>query len=343
MIEKLTNILWQAGVSVRNSRFDRADTFMIDELPAIKEKYFKVRADAFVVSIGNISMGGTGKTPFIITLINEFLNNQSYKIAVITKGYKRKIKKNLIITNETIENHTIDEFGDEPFYIHQVCQVPVAVSHKKYEGLYLLQKEINPDIVVIDDGFQHRWIDRDLDIVILDNYSINHLNFPPFGKMRESIDSLKRASLVLLPEDLERHPRIEEFGYKFVRFNIQSEYPEMVIQASPEYSEKHFAFTGIANPHKFIETLNQHRIEVINQKFYSDHHNYTIEDVNYLINFAKKNQCNLVTTEKDYVKLIQFEGNFLAEKINLFVQKIHFNIIDKHLLYNFLNHKIKIL
>lgn len=343
MIERLTNILWQAGVLARNSRFDKSDTYLIDELPEIKEKYFKLRSDALVISVGNISMGGVGKTPFIITLINEFLNDQNYKLAVITKGYKRKIKKNLIITTETLENHTIDEFGDEPYYIHQVCQVPVAVAHKKYEGLYLLHKEINPDIVVIDDGFQHRWIARDIDIVILDEYSINQLNFPPFGRIRESLDSLNRASLVLVPQALERHPRIIDFSYKFVRFNIQSEYPEMVIQGSPEYSEKHYAFTGIANPHRFIETLNQHGIKVMNHKFYSDHHNYTIEDVNYLINFAKKNQCNLITTQKDYVKLIRFEGNFLAEKVNLLVQKIYFKVIDRHLLYNFLNYKINIL
>ncbi len=343
MIERLTNILWQAGVSVRNSRFDKADTYMIDELPTIKEKYFKVQADAFVISIGNISMGGVGKTPFIITLINEFLNDQNYKIAVITKGYKRKIKKNLIITNETIENYTIDEYGDEPYYVHQICQVPVAVTFKKYEGLYLLQKEINPDIVVIDDGFQHRWIERDLDIVILDEYSINQKYFPPFGRMRESLLALKRADIILIPDYLERHSRIQEFGYKFIRFNIISKYPELIVNGSETQTDKFYAFSGIANPERFINTLTNHNLKIINQKFYSDHQNYTIQDVNYLINFAKKNQCNLITTEKDYVKLIQFEGNFLAEKINLFVQKIHFNIIDKHLLYNFLNQKIKTL
>jgi tetraacyldisaccharide 4'-kinase len=172
--------LYGLGVRTRNALFQWA---------ILKEQEFPLP----VICIGNLTIGGTGKTPhteYLIRLLN------GHRVAVLSRGYGRKTH-GFILAND---KSTAAEIGDEPFQIHQKFpQTSVAVDEKRVEGIHLLIKEVNPDVILLDDAFQHRYVKAGLNILLTDyNRLITRDALLPAGKLREPVSGKNRAHLIIV-------------------------------------------------------------------------------------------------------------------------------------------------
>jgi tetraacyldisaccharide 4'-kinase len=210
---------------------------------------------------------------------------------------------------------------------------------KKFKAFCNALERLNPEIILIDDGYQHRWIERDLNILIFDENTLRNPNFPPKGRLRESINSINRADIILIPLvlKLEHNMEISEpqniIYYQIKLGEIYS--PDSIMKF--DYQSKFVPVSGIANPDRFINSLKSLDLNILREFKYSDHHNYTLKDVEKIIITAKKNSASVISTEKDFVKLVKFLDNFNDEKISIFVLPIEFEILDTE---NILRNKI---
>ncbi len=179
MILKLINSAFFPFVSIKNFLYDKG------LLRQVKSKFL-------VVSVGNISFGGTGKTTFIIHLSKKLLE-RNIRPLVLSKGYRRKSDETIIFPHEGVEPN-VESIGDEMFLIYSKLDIPFAVSNRKYEAIEKIDNNFNPDVILIDDGFQHRKLYRDIDIVLIDNATPNTI-------LREPIKNIDRADVVLIEEN----------------------------------------------------------------------------------------------------------------------------------------------
>ena len=152
-----------------------------------------------VVSVGNITAGGTGKTPAVIYL-SQFFKKRNYKVAVLSRGYGRKTAGTQLVTNGKEAVDDWRNFGDEPTLISQKLKdVPIVVDQNRHRGAMYLIEKFNPDIIIMDDAFQHRSIERDLDLVLINSQApISDYRLIPHGLLREPIRHLKRADAIIL-------------------------------------------------------------------------------------------------------------------------------------------------
>ena len=159
----------------------------------IPQKKFNTK----IVSIGNISIGGTGKTPMIETISKELTTN-NISHCIVSRGYKKKIKGTLIVSNKEEIIASIEQSGDEPFMLaHSLKNIPIIVGDKS-KSIEIAIKKFKPQLILLDDGFQSLKIKRDCDIVLVDlSREFNHYKLLPLGFLREPISSLKRASLII--------------------------------------------------------------------------------------------------------------------------------------------------
>ncbi|MCX7990968.1 MAG: tetraacyldisaccharide 4'-kinase [Proteobacteria bacterium] len=281
------SLIYYLIVSVRN--------FIYDNFSLSK------RLDSKVISIGNINLGGTGKTPFLIYQLKD-LTKKYKKILVLSRGYGSKIKGELSDS---------DGFSDEGRLIKS--KFPEIVvwtgkdrikSYQEYKKKYGL-----PEIVLLDDGFQHRVIKRDEDIVLINGKLLfgNKLIFPA-GPLREPVGSVKKraTTLVVKEGDYENYRKVKEIfpDKEILRFELRESY---FVDFRGNRKEENFlknkdisAFCGIANPYSFFETLERKGIVIKRKIFFSDHYSYTERDIERICN--EKNIL-YITTEKDFVKI----------------------------------------
>jgi len=266
-----------------------------------------------IISVGNISLGGTGKTPFVIYLCTELLN-RGFRVCVLSRGHKGKIGLGTNIIYDGRKFLVDKELcADEPFLIAQRLQnVPVITGKDRVKSLKLAVERFSPDFVVLDDAFQHRKIHRDVDIVLLDHSNPVSTGFVfPFGYLREMPRNLQRADIIVftrakdynIPDKVGRyieskpvffsHMLIDGFYFKGEKFPLD------VVQ-----NYKFYAFSGIASNKNFFNMLAGKNIPVISSRSFSDHHSYKRKDFISLTDRLKKSGADyLITTEKDYVKL----------------------------------------
>ena len=239
------------------------------------------KIDIPVISVGNIAFGGTGKTPMVIEICNQ-LKSKGYKPAVISRGYKRK-SSGLIVVHDGQNTHCkVHDAGDEPFLIaKKLGNVPVVVAKKRKEAAdYILKMFGDVNVIVLDDGFQHRKLYRDIDVVLLSGQECSSI-------LREPKSSLKRADIVLT---LNKQYSICEFEN------------DTLIPSKPNKGV--YAFCGIADPKSFLQFLDAEKVEIKWKTIYEDHHDYSEKSMSKLkdaINQAGSN--SIITTEKDLVKL----------------------------------------
>ena len=242
-----------------------------------------------VVSVGNISAGGTGKTPFVI-LLGGLLQQRGVAFDVLSRGYGRKTKGVLLVD----ANGAAEEFGDEPLLIARRLGCPVIVGESRYRAGLLAERRFGPQLHLLDDGFQHRSLARDFDIVLLTPEDLND-DLLPKGRLREPLSSLSRASAVVLSGDLDVSRLPMPLGPVWrVRRDIQvaSSYPRSVV------------FCGIARPQKFVQHLRSKGMVPVAEKFYPDHHAYSDTDVEELLRLKTESRADgFITTEKDAVNL----------------------------------------
>lgn len=287
-----------------------------------------------VISVGNISVGGTGKTPVVEYLIR-YLQNYGLKVAVVSRGYKRKSKGLLIVSDGITINDDPIQSGDEPVQISKKFpEVIVIVSENKYEAAKLATEKFNANVILLDDGFQHRKLHRDFDIVIVDNSKPKLDYFPlPLGYAREPICSLKRADFILFSDNQNDNNLVNNYYDKpyalftFLSTKFISIFDEKTILKEELCDKKCYAFCGIGKPDSFYKSLIKNEIVVKKFKKFPDHHIYSETEIDKIILDFTENDCDLlITTEKDAVKLSKFKMKF--KNVPIYYLEIEAKIIQ---------------
>ena len=272
-----------------------------------------------VVSVGNITLGGTGKTPFVC-LLSEMIQSKGFRVAILSRGYKGNFKDPFaLVTDGERILMGAREAGDEPYLLAEKLRgVPVIVGKERWlSGKYAVER-FQTEVVILDDGFQHLPLKRDLNLLLIDSSSPfgNGYVFPR-GVLREPLKELCRADALLLTKvhDCANIKNLKEnLKKKLVAYPIfETDYtPGEVriagsLRALPSghlKGKKILAFSGLARPESFQKTLLGLEAKIVGVEAFPDHHGYVQEDVEKLWQRAAKlNAEALVTTEKDMVRL----------------------------------------
>jgi tetraacyldisaccharide 4'-kinase len=251
-----------------------------------------------VISIGNLSTGGSGKTPLTITLAR-LLSARGFRVDVLSRGYGRQSRDAARVNPDG----TAEEFGDEPLLIAREAAVPVYVAAERYEAGRLAEMDANqngrrPHVHILDDGFQHRHLFRDIDILLI-NHEDWHDHLLPAGNLREGLQAAKRANVLAIPaEDPEFESELLAWGWSGLIWLLRR---RMEI---PQITGSVVAFCGIARPEQFFAGLKTNGITLAAEVPFADHHRYTSQDVESVIAGARSASASaLITTEKDEVRL----------------------------------------
>lgn len=277
----------------------------------------KIKVNATVVSVGNIAVGGTGKTQ-VIEMFAQILQQRHIKFSILCHGYKSKKKAAQPFVNP---DDSIDEAGDEAFYLaNKFRGAPVLVGRNRIQNARLALKTYDASVLLLDDAFQYTRLHRDADIVLIDaaNPAGNGRLFPA-GILREPFSSLSRATVVLLSKaNLVSPQERETIIRRFIRPYTSAPVFEMHVHADKlknlctqeECSvdallHKHILiFCGIGSPESFVQTVKQCSPSSVESYFFPDHHDYTRDDVRRIFDRAvREGREMMVTTEKDAVKL----------------------------------------
>ena len=286
---RAASLVYALVVSVRNRLYDWG----------VLKSY---SVDVPVICVGNITAGGTGKTPLVIWLCN-YLASRGLKCAILTRGYKTRN----------------GEMTDEPALLTKACgDVPVIVNSDRVAGARKAIAQHQPDILILDDGFQHRRLNRELDIVAIDaTCPFGYGHILPAGLLRESPQALKRAAAVVVT----RTNQVNAQEVKAVEKQVRDMAPDVPI-AKTIHRLKHaqtlknetialdalvgkpvFAFCGIGNPAAFFSSLEQNRLNLVGTRIFDDHHAYTPDDMKTIFEKARRFGAKIVLcTQKDWVK-----------------------------------------
>ena len=242
-----------------------------------------------VISVGSLSSGGAGKTPFVI-LLGQLLKQRAISFDVLSRGYGRKTRGVLQVDPDGSPR----EFGDEPLLIAKTLGCPVVVGESRYQAGLFAEAKFAPQLHILDDGFQHRSLARDFDIVLLPPEDVRD-QLLPGGRLREILSSLRRADAVVQIGDADHFPSgVDESRIWRMRRTISFADPP----------SRPVVFCGIARPQQFVEQLGATGIEFAVKKFYHDHHAYTETDIRDLLNLRDRTHAGgFITTEKDAINL----------------------------------------
>ena len=268
------------------------------------------RLQGSVISVGNLSAGGSGKTPFVI-LLGELLRARGITFDVLSRGYGRKTGGVLLVDPGGLPRN----FGDEPLLIARRLQVPVVVGEDRYEAGRFAEARFGSQIHLLDDGFQHRGLARDFDIVLVTPED-GRDSLLPGGRLREPLRALRRADAVVLASGAspEAFPLAGKTVWRVRRGIVPQNIPPRPV-----------AFCGIARPQSFLLQLRSAGIDPVAEAFFRDHHAYTEKDVRDLLQLQQRSEANgFVTTEKDAVNL----GGFLPSLAPLAVVPVKMELDD---------------
>jgi tetraacyldisaccharide 4'-kinase len=290
-----------------------------------------------VVSVGNISTGGTGKTPFVI-MLTEKLSNIDIQSAIAGRGYRRKNKKINVISDGKQILGSVNDAGDEMYMLAQKLNVPIAVHDSKAKAAKIIADSFKPDCIIIDDGFQHRWLHRDIDIVLIDEKTLAKPNLIPYGNLREPLESLKRADIIAIVGEMKNFDIIKDHIKDKLVVKVKTKHTHVnELFSNRTVSEKELKHarrnvvccSGIANPKKFEASLNDSGWLIAHHITFPDHYHYTRQDIIKINNICKKyNSDTIITTEKDAVKLRTLENIFSSYELKCYVFSIEMIIIE---------------
>jgi len=264
-----------------------------------------------IICVGNIYIGGTGKTSAAIEIMK--ILNQSKKICFLTKGYGRKSKKDIYLNELNIPNQNTVDTGDEALLLNKYGDV--YISNNRAKAINTIIK-LGYDAIILDDGFQDHLIFKNLNILCFDSKNwIGNNNLIPSGPLREPLKAIKEANFIVIKGEKNQ---IIENEIKKLSPNIEIIYAENRIENNETLKNKNFiAFTGIGNPYSFFNTLLNNNIKIIKQIIYPDHFQFTEKNYKVLFQEAENNNCNLITTEKDWVRISkQFKDKVYYTKLS---------------------------
>jgi tetraacyldisaccharide 4'-kinase len=311
------SLFYGAAVAVRNFLY--------------KTKIIKpYKSGIYTISVGNLTTGGTGKTP-VTAEISKYLSKEPGSVAILSRGYGGRLKNdnvNVISDGKNIYFNA-EEAGDEPFWLASNCPfAAVLTCASRIEAAKHAFQYLNCKHLILDDGFQHQKLFRDLNILVVDSqkqFSNGHVL--PLGALRESVKEIERADKIVVVN--KNFDKAEKFAKE-----LEEKYQKPVficdVKPSEIYNVKSYenlqpgqtiiAFSAIAQPEQFYNFLKKD-YNLVFTKDYPDHHIYTIEDVEDLKILQKKYDANaIVTTEKDAVKLNGFDVFALRLKPELDVK-----------------------
>lgn len=294
--------------------------------------------DRPVVSVGNLTVGGTGKTPTCIWLSQE-LARRGFKVAILSRGYKRKAAQPLILHGESgdtplsPETHEdVFNAGDEPLMMARLYGQTVGIAQERYQAARSLLDRCDVDVFILDDGYQHRQLCREVDLLLLGADSTGSV--VPAGPFREPIKAVRQADFYLLTGAEEKwrslipgdraqacyRGALQAKALIGLESNRWKEYPLSIL-----YRSKILAVTGIAKPVGFYRMIHDLDGEIVETLEFPDHHSYSLTDWQQ-INRMARNADLIVTTEKDILKLARFpfaRGKFLALRVAMAVENGH--------------------
>ncbi len=315
------SLLYRAGVGFRNWCFDHR------WLPTTK-------VNVPVISVGNITAGGVGKTP-LVEFLAQRLTEQGRKVAVLSRGYARASSGTVVVSNGSIQCAEADVAGDEPAQMAaKLSGVVVIVDEDRVRGARYAIEKFKVGTILLDDGFQHRYLHRDLDLVVIPYDEIDQkIVLLPAGNYREPFGALKRCDIIAISrcdtiEDAERGRNVlkQKLEKPVVAFALRV---RAVRRAATRFSidmnslagKKIVAFSGIGNPDSFDRTLRSLKGEVVAHRRFADHHRYSREELERLRReFVELKADYLLTTEKDIARLSggQNGARELLEQMPLF-------------------------
>lgn len=303
---EFASLFYAAGSGLKNLLYDKK---------ILKPK----KVNAFVISVGNITTGGVGKTP-VVAEIAKYLISKGEKIAIVSRGYGGKLSNkqiNLISDGEKIY-YNANLAGDEPFWLAENAKGAVVITSKnRVKACEYAIEKFKVKYIILDDGFQHRKLHRDLDIVLSDSEKgFGNEKLLPAGPLREGTEAFKRIDKMVIVSKNIDHSRAEKIAkITQKRMKIQT----YVCKTEPDYvynikngekleaASEITALCAIGQPEQFYAFLNNYKL--INKITFDDHHQYELNDIE---NIAGK----IVTTEKDAVKLQKFQkDNIYALKL----------------------------
>lgn len=273
--------LYGLGVRVRNALYDR-DAFTAKKLRGP------------VISVGNLSVGGSGKTPFVL-LLGELLKARGIAFEILSRGYGRHTRGVMLVDPAG----SSQVFGDEPLLIARHLSVPVIIGEDRYEAGRFAENKFGPQLHLLDDGFQHRALARDFDIVLVTPEDARD-RLLPAGRLREPLNSLSRADAIVLSSGAspESFPVEGKLFWRARRGILRKDVPARPV-----------VFCGIARPQNFLLQLRTAGIEPVAEALYRDHHLYREQDIRDLLKLRQQSEAGgFVTTEKDAINL----GGYLS-------------------------------
>lgn len=327
--EKIGNLLkpvtwpYEKAVKVRNKKYDTKE----DAVHQLNAK---------VISVGNITVGGTGKSPLVIWLAEQ-LQKMGKKVVILSRGYKRKIKVPVIVSDGEQIFISPQNAGDEPAMMaRRLWGVPIVVGSDRVwigqwaEGLY------HPDVFILDDAYQHRRLHRDLDIVVINQQNPwGNGQLIPAGPLREPKSSLSRADIILLShvENEVKNKCLQKEIKAMTEAPILSSYHQPCCFVSVKdnceisldalNSKDILAFTGIGNPLAFFTMLLNLKLSLKGSETFGDHYWFKDRDIQSLVQKAKDADAQIViTTEKDAVRITDWPH----DEIPLYFMRIEMEI-----------------
>jgi tetraacyldisaccharide 4'-kinase len=303
------SILYGACVKLRWSGYQRK-LFAAESLPG------------FVVSIGNLTAGGTGKTPAVVMLAR-WARNEGYRVAILSRGYGGQSDSQVLeVSDSEAIKADPQKSGDEPYLLaRKLPGIPVVTARKRFLAGSFAVKNFRTNFFLLDDGFQHLGLKRDLDLVLMDAASpFGNGRLLPWGPLREPIGQLARADGIVLTRFVSQSATQRTLGFLGAEFPAipvfkADHLPEKVVfpqlneVREPDFlmGKRVLGFAGIARPDAFQETLAKLGANVVCFRGYRDHHRYTRDEIQALIRRKEKLGADyLLTSEKDWVRMAQF-------------------------------------
>ncbi len=299
--------------------------------------------DSFVLCIGNITAGGTGKTPTVL-LAAGLLSETGIRTAVISRGYKRPKKGQEVVVLYDQENINWQDAGDEPYMMNLLLkdkQVPVIVSKSRYKAAKYATEEFKSQVILLDDGFQHHKLKRNRNIILLDAKNPFGGGLLPYGNLREPLTALRRADLAILTHsDLVPKTKIENIKKEIKIYN-----PCLKVLQASHKPKNYFdfikretvaldilkgpaaCFCALGDPESFEITLKNLGLNIKKNWRFADHKEYKISDIKKIADM--RGNLPLITTFKDYVKLPAGWQDYIKD--NFYMLEIEMSLNDTDL------------
>jgi len=298
------------------------------------------------ICVGNLTTGGTGKTPMVVYLTRYF-QEQGLRVAVLSRGYGRKNRKmqKVITPDSELNELNPDEIGDEALMLRQqLNNITLVLDADRVRGAETICRENLADIIILDDGFQHRRLRRDFDVVMIDSQQMfGNRNLLPAGPLREPFSGLQRADAVIFNKFDQRHPKFYTQAAEVINY-IAS---DKLFRAAYQYQGfttidgdrnltlaemqklKHFAtVSGLANNDYFVKQLTASGLDINKSLSFKDHHVYNDRDLTDIKTLS--HNLNLITSAKDADKLKAVIGEDEELQQNIWIAEIELKLEDEN-------------